>query len=93
MPSVWVLRVVNDILPTEAVWVLTAGVRMIPIRSRLLYGEVVREGRAWGNTALRHAVRAVHFVCAVLEQSMEVDAGAFVAELDRLDKNILLECA
>ena len=54
---------------------------MVPIRSRLLDGKVVRKTRAWRNATLCDTNGAVHLISPVLEETMEVDASALVPEL------------
>ena len=54
---------------------------LLPISSRLLDGKVVRETRAWRDTALCDTNWAIHLIGAVLKETMKVDAGALVAKL------------
>lgn len=54
---------------------------MVPIRSRLLDGKVVRKTRAWRNATLCDTNGAVHLISPVLEETMEVDASALVSKL------------
>lgn len=79
-----VFGIMYDILATETIWILATRVGVVPIRSWLVDGKVVRETRAWRKATLRDTDRAIHVVSAVLEETMEVDAGALVSKLQRV---------
>jgi predicted Zn-ribbon and HTH transcriptional regulator len=65
---------------------------MVPIGSWLVNGKVIRKSRARWNATLGHANRAIHVVGAILEETVEVDTGALVAELQFISivKNVLV---
>lgn len=54
---------------------------MVPVCSWLLNGEIVDERRARWNVTLSDTNWAVHLVGAILEQAVEVDTRALIAEL------------